>query len=75
MAIKETSRLFGLLRKIELNPEQVERLQNDFTTKSTRPDILKGRIKEDGSAIVRGHALSEDINYILDAAVEGDVFT
>ena len=75
MAITERKRLFGLIREINLTPEQVEKLQRDVITQKYHPDILDGRINEDGSATIRSHFLDEDIVFILDADVEGQVFT
>lgn len=75
MAIKETRRFFGLFREINLTPEQVEQLQKDTVTRHFCPNVLKGKIRPDGSARVRGLFSNNKINYIKDAAVEGGIFT
>ena len=75
MAITESKRLFGLLREINLTSEQVEKLQKDIITQKYHPKILDGRLNDDGSATIKGHFLNKDLIFILDADVEGQVFS
>ncbi len=75
MAITERKRFLGLLREINLTPKQVEKLQGDIITQKYHPKILDGRINDDGSATIKGHFLNRDLVFILDADVEGQVFS
>jgi len=75
MAIKETKKFLGIIREINLSPQQVLQLQNDILAQKYHPDILDGRLNDDGSATIKGHFMNKDLLFILDADVEGQIFS